>query len=122
MKSYSRFLKYPMIILPAKTHDTTLISTAPLSLAAQQDQPKPACTLTVLDFPGQSCAFCCQSHNTRWKERERQKWCMQRVCESDWSVRWVIALGFASLQVSKWVYLALVSWYYSGLFEINNKH
>lgn len=33
----------------------------------------------------------------------------KRVCESDWSVYRVIALAVASLQVSRWVYLALVS-------------
>lgn len=42
----------------------------------------------------------------------------ENVCDSDWSIYWVIALGFVSLHISGWVYLALIS---SAITEDGNK-
>jgi len=80
------------------------------SSAAQQDRPNQhAHTLTQFrDATGQSCGFHCQFHNARWRESNRG--CKrERVCDSDWSIYWVIALGFVSFHISGWVYLALIS-------------
>lgn len=64
--------------------------------------------LTSLDSHVLSAANLTTPDGKRERESEME-YAGERVCESDWSVYWVIALGFVSLQVSRWVYLALVS-------------
>lgn len=91
---------------PSQMHDTTLISTVLLPSGADRShtQTDLHSSLILLDSHVVSTA------NLTTPDGERViEYVKENVCDSDWSIYWVIALGFVSLHISGWVYLALKS-------------
>lgn len=108
-------LRFPNVIIPAKTHDTTLIST--VLLPSRSDWSHTHKHLHSSLIPLDSHAVSTANFTTPDGERVIE-YVKENVCDSDWSIYWVIALGFVPLRISGWVYLALIS---SAITEDGNK-